>query len=210
MDNFTLTILHTQNLLGRLDILPPLATVLLRLRREAVGRVLMLDAGAACADSSPDCVATQGRAALIVLDAIGYDAANVSGYLDGAGRAKLRDNMMDIALADPMHPYVADGVAFADVPPPAHPHRLHIPFATQGDAPTVQPVEAMGFVYAVTLAAVAGAQIGETRLDVTLTGTTITHHAIHTVSHATPPDPSISGAVEFVRDEVRYYGRKRG
>lgn len=205
MDEQVITILYTQNIEGDLDSLPRMSTVLQRLRREASDeRVLLLDMGRACVSESADCEATEGRAALMVLDAIGVDAANVTGYLSDTARDKLRDNLMDIALADTVHPFVADKIAFADVPPPAHPHTLHIGFAT-GEQTRLAPVEHMGFVYTLTLQTIARNTIGRARVHVSLTDTRLLAFDVHPVSASTPPDPTISGAVEFVRDEVRYY-----
>jgi 2',3'-cyclic-nucleotide 2'-phosphodiesterase (5'-nucleotidase family) len=75
-----LTILHTNDLHGRLEALPRLATLIQRERALAHHegrRVLLLDAGDSAAKSSPDSLATQGRASFVLLEAAGYQAATL-------------------------------------------------------------------------------------------------------------------------------------
>ena len=88
----TLTILYTANLRGNLDLMPRLHTFLRRVRQDFNGRVLKLDAGNACDSTVWHCAATGGRSALLVLDAMGFTAANVSGVLSAEGRARLAAN----------------------------------------------------------------------------------------------------------------------
>jgi 5'-nucleotidase len=75
-----LTVLHTNDLHGRLDALPRLASLIQHeraLARAEGRRVLLLDAGDSSAKSSPESKATGGRANFVVLDAIGYQAATL-------------------------------------------------------------------------------------------------------------------------------------
>jgi len=75
----TVTVFTTANLRGAIDLLPRLATLILRERRTAEGVTLLLDLGDTCSPESWVCRATQGRAPFLLLDAIGYDAAFIGG-----------------------------------------------------------------------------------------------------------------------------------
>ncbi len=74
MSTAGLTVLYTANLAGRLDMLPRLFAFIRRARAAASGPTTLLDLGHSCDPAQPICAATEGRAALIVLDAMGYDA----------------------------------------------------------------------------------------------------------------------------------------
>lgn len=68
-----LTLLHFNDLHGRLDRLPRMFTHIERIRR-ASERSLLVNTGDTCDRASMECDLTQGRAALAVLDAMGVDA----------------------------------------------------------------------------------------------------------------------------------------
>ena len=72
-DSQTVTIFTTANLRGAIDVLPRLASLILR-GRAAQGITLLLDLGDTCSAESWVCRVTQGRAPFLLLDAIGYDA----------------------------------------------------------------------------------------------------------------------------------------
>jgi len=75
-----LTILHTNDLHGRLETLPRLATLIQRERAlaRAEGRpVLFLDAGDSSSKKSPESLATHGRANFALLGAMGCQAATL-------------------------------------------------------------------------------------------------------------------------------------
>ncbi len=123
-----LTILYTANLRGDLERLPRLHTFLRQLKNQrpadepdvmlcavepVARRILLLDAGNACALDTWHCAATGGRSALIVLDAMGYQAANVAGFLTAEGRARLDANYLGIALVDEAHPWQSGDVVVA-------------------------------------------------------------------------------------------------
>jgi 5'-nucleotidase len=74
------TILHTNDLHGRLDALPRLATLIQRerARANAAGRpVLLLDAGDSSSKACPESKVTGGRANFVVLDALGCQAVTL-------------------------------------------------------------------------------------------------------------------------------------
>ena len=64
----------------------------------------MLDLGGSCSDSVWHCRATDGRSTLIVLDGMGYHAANVEGTLEASSREKLAAQVT-LALVDAQHPW---------------------------------------------------------------------------------------------------------
>jgi hypothetical protein len=205
-----LTLLYTQNLYGQLDHLPRYATFIRRLRTAVDGRVLLLDAGNACSAEAEVCLLTEGRAAPIVLDAMGYEAVNVSAYLPDGARNKLRANYLNTALVDADHPYIAeDGVAYADLPPAAVPHRLHIALET-GETTLLSPEPTLNRIYTLTLQTLEVWEVGQVHVSVSDEETTLIAAEVHRCPPNTPPDATISGAVDFVRDEVNHLKRLRG
>lgn len=88
-----LTILYTAKIRGDLTLLPRLYTFLQKLKAEAQHPVLLLDLGESCVDDVWHCAATGGRSTLVVLDGMGYHAANVTGFLEASQRDKLRTSL---------------------------------------------------------------------------------------------------------------------
>ena len=123
-----LSILYTAGIRGDLDTLPRLFTFIKELRRDITRfrpedeevmlcavqppevRTLLLDLGDSCAPDVWHCAATDGRSTLIALDAMGYTAANVSGQITPASRAKLDENLLAMALVDDEHPWESDSL----------------------------------------------------------------------------------------------------
>ena len=187
-----LTILYTHNIRGELDLLPRLHTFIRRLRGElAEGRTFLVDLGESCVPDVWPCAITEGRSTLIVLDAMGFHAANVTDVLSPASRAKLEPEV-SLALVDASHPFVDDDIRFisGDVKPEAD--TLTLPLL-----PTAAAV-LEGTV--LRLSGLTRGQIGIARLS---NGRLV--HEVHTMPDDTPPEPTVSGAVDFVRDEARYY-----
>ncbi len=73
----SLTLRYSAGIGGDLALLPRMFTLIQQLRARANQPALLLDLGGTCADSVWHCRATGGRSALIVLDGMGYHAANV-------------------------------------------------------------------------------------------------------------------------------------
>ena len=95
----SLSLRYTAGIAGDLALLPRLHSFLQRLKAAEGQGALLLDLGGSCADSVWHCRATGGRSALIVLDGMGYHAANVEGALDADSRAKLAQQVT-LALVD--------------------------------------------------------------------------------------------------------------
>jgi hypothetical protein len=107
MNEPALTLLHTAGLAGRLDVFPRLFTLIQQARAGLAGPSLLVDLGGCCAPDVPECAATQGRAALFVLDAMGYDLACVDWILAPEAARRLLERV-SIALC---------GTAGAELPP---------------------------------------------------------------------------------------------
>lgn len=199
-----LTILYTANLRGDLDLLPRLFTWLRRLKQASGGRVLLLDAGNACADDAWHCTATGGRSTLLVLDAMGYQAANVTGFLTAAGRQKLADNVLALALVDERQAWQQDDVlVVAADDGPTQPCELCIVLAI-GDATRLDG-------NTLHLASVQAGQVGMVVIGQAddKGRLALVRDEIIIMPVATLPDPTIAATVEFVLGEARYYARRK-
>lgn len=73
-----ITLLYTAHLAGKLDLLPRLFGSIQAARASSTGPVILLDLGGSCHPTAWECAATEGRAALFVLEAMGYDLACLS------------------------------------------------------------------------------------------------------------------------------------
>ncbi len=97
MSTPSLTLLYTANLAGQLALLPRLFTLIRQVRVAADGPVALIDLGGSCAPDSWECMATEGRAALVVFDAMGYAAARLaeleSRRMSCVTAARLRDSI---------------------------------------------------------------------------------------------------------------------
>lgn len=201
-----LDILYTENIGGDLDLLPPLYTFMRDLAAQrGLHKPLWLDLGRSCLPSVWPCALTGGRSTLVVLDAMGYHAANVVDALDPTARPKLEPHVR-IGLVDAAHTWVYDvppdrdeGIIACWRPADAPPRRLQIVLdpapRTHLDANTLY------------LASVPKGVVGMARLLATDPPRLLTAET-HPLPTATPPHPVIVGTVDFVRAEARYYERQ--
>lgn len=210
-----LSILYTGHLRGDLELLPRLFTFLRQLRTQAqrfedeadvdvcalqppVRRVLLVDTGDSCSAEVWHCLVTGGRSTIMVLDAMGYDAVQVSGALAPEARAKLAD-AVQLALVD------ADGrLPLPDLLVTAAPEpdetRLQLVLQPRADA-----VLDGKRLYPARLAA---GEVGI--LHVAAGPPKLSAHHRFMLPAATPPDPTIAGTVDFVLSEARYLQKRRG
>ena len=196
-----LTILYSHRLRGDLALLPRLYTYLRRLRAEhAAGTPsLLIDLGESCAPEAFPCALTGGRSTLIALDAMGYDAALVSGWLSDEDRTRLESGHLRMTLIDEAHSLTVPGCTVALErpagaalwidPTPAqtthlHDHALRLMALAQGE---------------IGLARLAGDDAGGLRLAAA---------QVFTLPPETAPDPTIAGVVEFILSEAHYMQRK--
>jgi hypothetical protein len=198
-----LTVLYTANLRGDIERLPRLYTCLRQLQTQATGRILLLDAGEACAAGVWHCDVTRGRSMLLALDAMGYHAANATGYLTAAGRVKLAENLLNIAVLMEGEVWEQDGVAVTTDDPPSQAQPLHIALTPASETRLDQHTLHLATINAGQVGAVhIGPAAGNGRLAILQT-------AIHTLPPTTLPDPTIAATVEFVLSEARYYQRRQ-
>lgn len=193
-----LTIFYTYNLQGDLARLPKLYTFLQQLKREHAPRPLILDLGASCADDVWHCAATGGRSTLVVLDGMGYHAANVSDFLDSQQRHQLK-RVISTGMVDAEHgwrlhlpPFRDDGIIVAGTETPAL--RLCI-VAAPAEATTLNGGT-------LRLQAIDATQVGIVRLTLQDTPQLLSQTVVD-VPDTLKPDATIAAAIEFVQDEAR-------
>ena len=200
----SLSLHYSAGIGGDLALLPRMFTLIQQLRARANQPALLLDLGGTCADSVWHCGATGGRSALIVLDGMGYHAANVESALDAENRAKLA-GQVTMALVDAARswtyqvPPVIDPSILITVRPQQRAARLQIVLTPAAETRIDASV--------LWLREVGAGHIGEVAVD--LRGEPrILSATVHTMPADTPSNPSIAGAVEFVEAEARLFDRK--
>lgn len=207
MIDTTLSLVYTANVRGNLSLLPRLYTVMQTLQHPPQSQRLLLDLGQSCDADTWHCAATGGRSAAVVLDGMGFHAANVQGLLTAEARMKLK-GVTTLAPVDDRSPWRYDvppvrdeGVIVSTVPTPAL--RLCI---------LLTPAESTRLTDRVLSLATVDTgekyQIGRVTLD--LSGEpTLLDHSIITLPTGTRPDATITAAVSFVEDEARYYQKQQ-
>jgi hypothetical protein len=215
-----LHILYTSNLQGDLDLLPRLHTFMRQLKSMPIDdddevmicavqpqtpRVIQLDLGHACAPDVWHCAATDGRSTLIALDAMGYQAANMTDALTPESRIRLRDNLLGMALVDSANGWKHEDLLFTvrkegsqTLPASTYPP-LNINLTP---ASTTQI--SSNLLY---LADVRAGQVGTAQISFLTGSPRLIAHAVFDVPTNTAPDPTIAATVDFVRSEARFYSR---
>lgn len=194
-------ILYTHNLRGDeaalTGLLPRLHTFLRSVKSQLEGPVYLLDAGRSCLPEVWPCSQTGGRSTLLALDAMGYHAASAA-HLSPQDRERLLGNHPQMALVDDAHPwegehlYVTAGASPHSIPA----HKLHVVL------PPAQGTRIAG--QRLRLAPLEYGQVGHAQVaDGALRG-----WRVLSLPAATPPDPTIAGAVDFILSEARYYERR--
>ncbi|MEM6529285.1 MAG: hypothetical protein AAF653_13385 [Chloroflexota bacterium] len=203
-----LTLFYTQNTRGQFYLLPRIATLLKRLKQQAEGRILLLDAGASCDPSVKLCQQTGGRASIIALDAMGFHAVNVTGFLAEGSREKLAANYLKVALVDALHPYHHEGIAYSAKPPATHDQSLHIALETVTET-HLMPAPSQGYIFTLKLRTIGAGQIGQATLSIDSTDVDLVQSTIHSLTPDVVPDATIAGTMEFIEDEARYHSRNQ-
>lgn len=201
----TLSILYTYGLRGDLAYLPRLYTFLQQLKQQFGNDSLLLDLGASCDSNSWHCQVTNGRSTLIVLDGMGYHAANVTDFLADGEHDKLK-NVISTGMVDARHawryhvpPEKDEGIIVAGELAPAL--RLCIVAAPADETKLDNR--------ALYLASVEQHEVGIIQIDLR-SEMTMTHHDIVPVPEGLKPDPTIVAAAEFVEDEARFFQKRQG
>ncbi len=205
-----LTLLHTGGLAGRLDALPKLFTLIRGVRAGLDGPALLLDLGGSCAPGVPECAATQGRATLFVLDAMGYDLACLTGEdcaaLMPSAAARLRERVAMAVCGTPESGLPAVVTRTAGL------WTVVVTAAPQAEGPVeaalvVRPGAGAPRLEGRTLWLPAGPgdRLGITQVTFGQMGPLECQARSLTIRPETPPDATVAAAVAFVREEVRYY-----
>ena len=200
----SLHILYTHNIRGNLTLLPRLYTFIQSVK---MPRTLLLDLGNSCEASVWHCAATGGRSTAVVLDGMGFHAANVQGLLTTEARMKLKGvtSMHPVDDRSPwryhMPPERDEGIIISSVLTPAL--RLCILLAAS-EATTLKD-------RLLTLQSIDTGEKGEIgSVHVNLQQDhSLNNFEILTMPPNTKPDISITAAVEFVEDEARYYQKNQ-
>jgi hypothetical protein len=205
----TVTLLYTANLAGDLALLPRLFTLIRQERRAANSPVFLLDLGDTCSVDSWICRATQGRAPLIVLDGMGYDAALIGGPeqipIPPASLQYLLETLVMPVIEWNSAAYitkrgvtlaVASGTALL---PTDHPG-IWIDRLVQALPENNSPSLILGDVAKGCLA----------RVDLAWPAWTIQASRLLQLPPDLPPDPTIAAAVDFVTNEARSYAQQHG
>lgn len=173
---------------GDLNYYPRLQTAIKQLRADfGDKRPLLLDMGGAGSETEEVCRATENRAPLIVLDGMGYVAA-IADDLPGEYFEQMQ-GLLQMALILPGRAWQLGECPF----PMARDSRLLA--AAWRDGLLALPYPPKGTLFHIRLGEDQAIEINEARPF---------------EAASLPPDPSISGVVDFVRDEARYYQRKGG
>jgi len=204
-----LTLLYTAHLADHLAALPRLFTLIQSERRAAPGPVFMLDLGDSCSPQSWICRATQGRAGLMILDGMGYDAAVIGGRervpIPAASLQRLRDRlvmplvewhtMRELSKGDVRLAIVTGDAA---VPPGIHGIRVDrskTGLSQGGDGELV-------------VGDVPGGALG--RAIVAWPAWTVRSADVLDLPDETPPDPTIAAIMELVEHEARLFAQQQG
>ena len=199
----TLTILYTQNINGNLQILPSLYTFLQSLKQDYDPQALTLDIGNACSNDVWHCDVTDGRSAVIVLDAMGYHAVNVTGFMTDNQRDSLGSGV-SVGLISVRHmwryfvpPLKDDDIVIAGQATPAmrlcivaNPH-------TQNSLNNRM----------LELQAIKHAQIGLVQVD--MQDLVIIEQNVFDLPKGTKPNPTISASVDLVVEEAEFISKRR-
>jgi hypothetical protein len=203
-----LTILYTHRLRGDLTLLPRIYTFMRRLRAEhaADGMTLRLDLGDSCAPEVFPCALTGGRSTLIALDAMGYDAANVEGWLSSEDRIRLETSHLSMGLVDASHPMHMSGLRISVSPvnrPSNQTRKQGLEISLRAGETTSLDIENLH------LAAIHSREVGMARIEPATSRPRLAAHQTFVLPDQTLPDPTIAATIEFILNEARYVQRKR-
>ncbi len=223
-----LTILYTVGLRGALGALPRLFTLIQAQRSHAPGITLTLDLGETCLPGDPLCDATAGRALLVAMDAMGYDAFYLDRadplYGDAETLGKLRNTVVTPILTD------SQSILLTKRTPAGHSVTVRVVGEHGGESSiesgalfTIHLRRGTGEIKATGQSERPDVFVSD-RLEVegeimvgrielrerseADAGYTVRHERI-ALPAGLRPDPSISGVIEFVASEARYAARKR-
>ena len=140
---------------------------------------------------------------LIGLDAMGYRAANVSGSLTAETRTRLRDNLMAMALVDEENSLTDNHVLLT----------IREGGGETQSAPDFRIIMTPSAgtrleSHTLRLASIEAGQVGVVHLGGLDHKPLIEAQTIFDLPATTPPDPTITGTVDFILNEARHYRHK--
>jgi hypothetical protein len=203
------TLLYTSHLADHLAALPRLFTLIQSERRAASDPVFLLDLGDTCSPQSWICRATQGRAGLMILDGMGYDAAVIGGPervpIPAASLQRLRGRLV-MPLIDwhTARELAKQGIRLAvaagdaTLPPGVPGFRVDRSKTGLPRAGAEAPV----------LGDVPGDTIG--RVVVMWPEGTVDSADLLELPDDMPPDPTIAAIMELVEHEARLFAQQQG
>jgi hypothetical protein len=195
-----LTILYTQKIGGDLALLPRLYRFIQSIKQEP--QTLLLDLGESCSPDSWHCAATNGRSTLMVLDAMGYHAANAT-VLDDEAREILKSNTsMGLVTARQawryhIPPIQDEDIVVAGVEIPAL--KLCIVAAPSAENKLENRM--------LHLQAVEKGEVGLVKVDMEVMR--VVEIEVFAMPGGLLPEATISAAVELVEEEARYAQRRK-
>jgi 2',3'-cyclic-nucleotide 2'-phosphodiesterase (5'-nucleotidase family) len=197
-----LTLLYTHGFRGDFDLMARMYSFIEQTRAQFPDAILV-DLGESCAPSVWHCAATEGRSSLVMLDGMGYHAANVEGALDNDNRHKL-EGTTTMALVDARHswrlhtPHLQDeGIIFSTNPTPAL--VLNVVLTPHANAPTLEN----GTLFLQTLN--DGHLLGI--VEIALEGVPQVGWVDVREMSKVAPHPMIQAAAEFVLEEAGRVGK---
>lgn len=208
-----LAVLYTANLAGRLDLLPRLFTVIRQVKAIAGGPTALIDLGNSCSPEAWECAATEGRAVLSVLDAMGYAAARLTEAESRRLTVRAVEHLRDMSG---MIVCAAGGALPTAVAWSAGKWRLAL-HAGPETFPAAQLILRVGNACrldsdarALWTAFPPGDSLGVAYVTFDEEDRPVeAAFRRQVISGEARPDPTVAAAVDFVRDEARRYARFR-
>ena len=217
----TVTLIYTAALQGQIALLPTLFTRI-KQERHPDQMSLLVDLGRSCAPDTWICEATEGRGMLVAMDAMGYDAFHIGPqdalYTQPALVQQIRQIIATPLAAGPwLGKVTRKGLSFVFANAAALTPRTDTADLTIGLRLSNQPRLDITPDTTQRILWLDGGMPARTpligRVDVYLSPDApyieIIDHRLLDLPDGLPPDPTISGAIEFVESEARYALKKR-
>jgi hypothetical protein len=197
----SLSILTTQAIGGDLAMLPRLYRFIQSLKAQDP-QALLLDLGDSCSPDIWHCAATKGRSSLMVLDAMGYHAANASALEDEAREILKSNTSMGLVTARQawryhVPPIQDDDILVAGTEIPAL--KLCIVASPSSENRLENRM--------LHLKAVAKGEVGMVKVD--METMTLLEAEVFAMPSGLLPEATIAAAVELVEEEARFAQRRK-
>jgi hypothetical protein len=181
-------ILVTANSQGDTAYFPRLYTAIRELKGLLGGKAWLVDSGGAWSEDNRLCQITENRAPYLILDAMGYDLVFADG-LSPANLERLQSQMLSKIVPEdyPARLFIQDREFLV------MPDRNLSAASIQGNYLKL-PLPPQKTIY---------------RLRLDVTNAVILETMLYPVQDDRLPDATITGAVEFVESEARYYQKKQ-